>query len=863
LLTKSIISRPKPSDILPSRVETFPKEIRLWLQNQGLKPFPFQEEVWKAIGEEKSGLLNAPTGSGKTYALWLGILGKLWHELDKNEGIQILWITPLRSLSKDTQKSLQKAADGLGLRLQIDLRNGDISANDKSKQKKKRPHCLIITPESIHILMSQKDNAFWFGGVKMIVVDEWHDIMGTKRGVQVELALQRIKSIVQKSGGDKPLVWAISATLPDLQQACRVLMGQSYHPETADFQLVKAEIKKEISLQTLFPASIERFPWGGRMGLPMLQEVLEVIYNSQSTLVFTNTRAQTEVWYQNLLLYGEDLAGNMAIHHSSLNLEIRRWVEESLKQNKLKVVVCTSSLDLGVDFAPVDTIIQIGSPKDISRILQRAGRSGHGPGQTSKIYFVPTHSLELVDASAVQFGVKNLIIEEKKPIQKPLDVLIQWLITLAVGDGLDLEVVKKEVLQTYSYRNLKDEEWDWILLFITKGGESLGAYDEFSKVELGNDGLYHVPNKKTALRHKLSIGTIVGNTALNIKYMGGGYLGTVEEVFFTKMKPGDVFWFGGKPLEIIKITAGEVLVKKATHGKGSIPSWGGGRMPLSSTFSALIRMKMNELATGENLDPELSELAPLVEIQKSWSAIPAEDQFLVEYFKSREGWHLCFYPFEGRYIHEILASLVAFRIASQQPISFSLAMNDYGFELLTDVVLDVEELLSMDLFSIENLEADLKQSINEAEMARRKFRDIATIAGLVFQGFPGKIQTGKHLQASSQLIYDVLQQYEPDHLLLKQAHEEVLDFSSENSRLVETLLRIQNQKIVLKRPPRPTPLSFPILVDRLRGKLSSESLDDKVERLVKQLEAVASGKKEGGRKMERNRVKEGHDLFGL
>jgi ATP-dependent Lhr-like helicase len=844
-------------------LKNFPQEIRNWLQSLGMQAFPFQEAVWQAILEGKSGLLNAPTGSGKTYALWLGILAKLWNEPDKNEGIQVLWITPLRSLSKDTQKSLQKAADGLGLNFDIELRNGDISSSDKSRQKRKRPQCLIITPESIHILMSSKDNAFWFGGIKAVVVDEWHDLLGTKRGVQVELAIQRIKTICKANGKADPLLWAISATLPDLHQACRVLFGKAYHPENTGFKLIKADIEKEISIQTVFPSSIERFPWAGRMGLPMLREVLEIIYRSTSTLVFTNTRAQSEVWYQNLLLFGEDLAGKMAIHHSSLNLEIRRWVEESLKENKLKVVVCTSSLDLGVDFAPVDTIIQIGSPKDISRILQRAGRSGHAPGQVSRVYFVPTHSLELVDASALQYGVRHRIIEEKKPVQKPLDVLIQWLVTLASGDGFQLDQIIGEVGQTYAYRNLSTEEWDWVLYFITQGGDSLRAYDEFSKVVLAEDGLFRVLNKKTALRHKLSIGTIVGNTALNIKYMGGGYLGTAEEVFFSKMKPGDAFWFGGKPLEIIKITAGEVFVKKATHGKGSIPSWGGGRMPLSSTFSALLRMKMNRLASGENLDRDLSELAPLVEIQKSWSAIPSEDQFLVEYFKSRDGWHMCFYPFEGRFIHEILASLVAFRIAGQKPVSFSLAMNDYGFELLTDVALDVEELLSMDLFSIENLEEDLKQSINEAEMARRKFRDIATIAGLVFQGYPGKIQTGKHLQASSQLIYDVLQQYEPDHLLLKQAHEEVLDFSSENSRLVETLQRIQNQKIILKRPPRPTPLSFPILVDRLRGKLSSESIDDKVERLVQQLEAVAAGKKEGGRKMGRNRKKEGHDLFGL
>lgn len=849
---------------LPEKIH-FPTPILDWLASRNQKPFAFQEEVWEAIQSGQSGLLNAPTGSGKTYALWLGALGKLWSQTGAGKagtkGIKVLWITPLRSLSKDTLKSLQTAADGLQTGWTIELRNGDSSSSDRTRQKKKKPDTLIITPETIHMLLSQKDNQDWFGQVEVVVVDEWHDLLGNKRGIQTELALARICGLVQANGGKRPVVWGISATLPDLEEAARVLLGRHFDTERTACRLVVADLKKKIRLETLFPASIERFPWGGRMGLPMLPEILDVVYKSQSTLIFTNTRAQTEVWYQNLLLFGEDLAGQIAIHHSSLDLGIRRWVEDALKEGKLKAVVCTSSLDLGVDFAPVETIIQIGSPKDISRILQRAGRSGHGPGRESKVYFVPTHSLELVDASAVHYGVAHGIIEGRNPLEKPLDVLIQWMVTLAAGDGLDPQIHLDEVRQTYAYRNLTDAEWDWCLLFITRGGQSFAAYDEFSKVAADARGIYRVMNARTALRHRLSIGTIVGNVSLKIKYMSGGYLGTVEEDFFRQKKPGHVFWFGGRPLEIVKITAGEVLVKKATKGKGDIPSWGGGRMPLSSTFAELLRMKISLLAKGIFPDRELQELKPLVEIQQLWSSVPGEDEFLVEYFQTREGWHLCFYPFEGRYIHELLASLVAFRIAVTQPISFSLAMNDYGFELLSDVKLDVEEILGLDLFSPRHLEEDIRQSINEAEMARRKFRDIATIAGLVFNGYPGKIQTGKHLQASTQLVYDMLVQYEPDHLLLEQAHREVLDFSSKDSRLLETLIRISGQKMVLKMPPKPTPLSFPILVDRLREKLSSESLEEKVERLASQLEAVAAGKKEGGRKMERNRKKEGHDLL--
>jgi len=829
----------------------FPNEVLHWLATRGFSPFPFQEEVWRAMQSGKNGVLQAPTGSGKTLALWLGALIRLWPEIKgKEKGIRVLWITPLRSLSKDTQKALQESCDELKLGWKVGIRNGDTPTAERTRQKKNPPECLIITPESLHTLIAQSDHSQWFQVLEIAIVDEWHDLLGSKRGIQTELALAYLRKLVAHK--DRSLLtWGISATLPNLKQAAEVLLGPGQ-----PYEIVKADIKKELQFQTLFPSNIERFPWGGRMGLPMLQEVLEVIETSESSLIFTNTRAQTEVWYQNLLLFGNDLAGKIAIHHSSLDLEVRRWVEDALKDSKLKAVVCTSSLDLGVDFAPVETIVQIGSPKDVSRIFQRAGRSGHGPGRVSKVFFVPTHSLEMVDASAIQYALQHQIIESRNPLKKPLDVLIQWLVTLAVGEGFTEEEALETVRSTHAYQELEPEEWQWAMFFITNGGTSLNAYDEFSKVEWIRDR-YRVENKQIARRHRLSIGTIVGSVSLKVKWMGGGYLGTVEEAFFSKLKIGDVFWFGGRALEIVRINPMEVLVKKAVRGKGIIPSWGGGRMSLSTTFSDLIRMKVNQLAEGDFADRELAELAPLVEIQNQWSVVPREGEFLVEFFKTRDGFHFCFYPFEGRYIHEILASLVAYRIARTRPISFSIGMNDYGFELLSDQEIDPEEMLSLDLLSARNLEEDLKSSINEAEMARRKFRDIATISGLVFNGFPGVAQTNKHLQSGSQLIFDTLTRYDPDNLLLKQAHDEVLDFSVENSRLVQTLERIARQKIRLTFPPKPTPLAFPILVDRLREKLSSESLEERVERLAAQLEAFAKGKKEGARTMERNKKKEG------
>jgi ATP-dependent Lhr-like helicase len=818
-----------------------PELIFRWFSQKGFSPFPFQVETWQAMLEGKSGLLNAPTGSGKTFAIWMGVLSNWLKNTKKSKKgiIKVLYVSPLRSLSKDLFQTLQQATAEICPEYSIGMRTGDTPTSERSKQKNAMPDALVTTPESLHILLSQKNSTHLFDEVDFVIVDEWHDLLGSKRGIQMELAISRIKGLQKRHGKENPLVvWGISATIPNLNQAFEVLTGGPF--QAGKHVLVKADIKKEIRVDTVFPDTTEKFPWAGRLGLPMVEKVLEIVRRSESSLVFTNTRAQTEIWYQNILLLAPELAGSMAIHHSSLDQEIRLWVEDSLKLGKLKLVVCTSSLDLGVDFAPVETIVQIGSPKDVSRIMQRAGRSGHSPGKPSQVYFVPTYGMELIDAAALKQAVKERKIEQKNPLLKPMDVLVQYLVSLAVGDGFVAEEVLEELLSTFAYRTLTEKEWNWAIRFITLGGDSLQAYDDFQKVVRVGDK-FVVTNKRIATRHRLSMGTIVGNVSLKIKFISGGYVGTVEEIFFSKMKEGDVFWFGGRALEFIRIKDMTVLVRKATKGKGSTPAWAGGRMPLSSTFADFLRLKIHEMASGNVIEPELVLLQPMIDIQQAWSAIPNQNEFLVEYMESRDGFHLVFYPFEGRAMHEILAALIAYRISLHMSITFTIGMNDYGFELLSDQALDVEELLSLDLFSVQNLEQDMLSSINEAEMARRHFRDIAAIAGLVFQGYPGKKQSSKHLQSSSQLIFDVFQQYEPDNLLFRQAHDEVLDFQVENSRLVNILNRISKQKILLKKPPRITPFAFPILVDVLRGKLSSETLEDRIMKMTVQLEKYASG----------------------
>lgn len=800
-----------------------------WFRDQGWQAFSFQREAWQAYLDGNHGLVNAPTGSGKTYSLLLPILLEFIREYPdaearENNGLRAVWITPIRALTREIQSSAQRAIHDLGLKWEVGIRSGDTSTSERQKQKRRPPEILITTPESLHLLLASKGYEKFFRELRCVVTDEWHELMGSKRGVQMELALSRLKTICPKLK-----IWGISATIGNMEESLSVLMGDTL--ETGRVKVIRSTIPKEIEVISVLPDEIERFPWSGHLGLKMIEKVLPIIDASQSTLIFTNTRAQCEIWYQNLLEVQPDLAGAIAMHHGSISRELRDWVENALHANQLKAVVCTASLDLGVDFRPVETVIQIGSPKGVARFMQRAGRSGHQPGAKSRIYFVPTHSLELMEGAALRQAIGARQLESRIPYIRSFDVLIQYLVTLAVSDGFRPAEILPEVRSTFSYRSISDAEWNWMLDFITTGGTSLQAYDEYQKVEI-EDGLYQVTSRRTALQHRLSMGTIVGDSSLQVKYLKGSYIGTVEEWFIAQLKPGDIFWFAGRALELVRIKDMTVLVRRSKSTKGKVPAWLGGRLPLSSELSIFLREKMDQAHRRDYQDVELQKLDPLFEVQHDRSAIPRKDQFLMEYFKSREGYHLLVYPFEGRFVHEGMGSLLAYRISRLQPISFSIAMNDYGFELLSDIEIPVEEALAKGLFSTDKLSDDIHASINETEMARRRFRDIASIAGLVFKGYPGKQKKSKHLQSSSELFFGVFSDYEPDNLLLLQAYEEVQTFQLEEARLRRALNRINEQEILLQYPPKFTPFSFPIIVDRLRERLSSEKLADRIKRMT-------------------------------
>nr|WP_294873565.1 ligase-associated DNA damage response DEXH box helicase [uncultured Pedobacter sp.] len=819
------------------------RQVISWLKLSKKKPFKFQTDAWQNYAEGYSGLVNAPTGFGKTYSIFLAVVidelnkrTELKTKAPKSKtktGLKLIWITPLRSLAKDLARAMREVCDELQLDWMVGVRNGDTPQSEKLKQKKQMPEVLIITPESMHLLLAQKSTFNYFDQLQCIVADEWHELLGSKRGVMAELAISRIKGLLAEQHPERLLrIWGISATIGNMEQAMDVLVPYNDLLKT----IVKSDIKKKIVIKSILPDHIDMLPWAGHLGHKLANKLIPIINKSKTTLIFTNTRGQAELWYQTLLAQDENLAGLLAIHHGSIDYELRNWIEDALHSGVLKAVVCTSSLDLGVDFKPVDTVVQIGSPKGVARFLQRAGRSGHSPNETSKIYFLPTHALELVEAAAIKEAAKTQDIESREPIVMSFDTLIQYLVTLAVGDGFDDEKIFFEIKQTHAFRELLPQEWSWIMQFITTGGDSLTAYNEFSKVTKSTDGLWKVESRQIAMRHRLHIGTIVSDAMLKVKYLTGGYIGMIEESFISRMKPGSSFTLAGRVLEFIMVKEMMVLVRKSKLKQAISPSWMGGRMSLTANLGSVLRKKYNETLDKQHGDEELDFILPLFERQAKVSHVPKSDEFLIELINTKDGYHFFAYPFEGRQVHEIMAALIAFRLGRVQPISFSIAMNDYGFELLSEQPIPIEENTIKELFSPVNLTDDIVASINATEMARRKFRDIACISGLVFQGYPGKYVANKHLQSSSSLFFNVFSDYDKHNLLLRQSYDEAFYQQIEEPRLAAALHRIQTSKVIVIKTDSYTPLCFPIKVDSLRDNMSSEELSQRIERMTSEAE---------------------------
>ncbi len=820
--------------------------VEAWFASRGWRPFAFQREVWDAYLGGESGVIHAATGTGKTLAAWIGPLLEALGEAepppsasgakgrsrrDAPPPLRVLWITPLRALAADTAAALEAPLRALGLPWSLETRTGDTSQAMRARQRRRLPTALLTTPESLSLLLSREDARSLFGDLRLAVVDEWHELMGTKRGVQVELALARLR-------GFRPglRTWGLSATIGNLAEAVEALLGPGAPARSG--RVVRGVEPKRVVVDALIPPVVERFPWAGHLGTQMLPQVVEAVEEGESAIVFTNTRSQTEIWYRALLAARPDWAGILALHHGSLDRKTRDWVEEGLRTGWLRCVVATSSLDLGVDFSPVDRVLQVGSPKGVARLLQRAGRSGHRPGAVSRVTCVPTNVLELIEVAAARDGIEAGAVESRLPVERPLDVLVQHVVTVALGGGFRPDALLEEVRSTRAYAGLRDDEWAWVLDFVVRGGDALRAYPEYSRV-VEHDGVLVVEDREVARRHRMSIGTITGDAQIAVQYLRGPRLGTVEESFIARLRPGDRFVFSGTPLEFVRVRDMKAWVRRARSTTGAVPRWMGARLPLSSELAEALRSRLGEAERGVFRGPEMEAVRPVLAVQARWSRIPAADELLVERVKTREGHHLFLFPFEGRLVHEGLAALFAYRISRLRPISFTLAANDYGLELLSPDPAPLAEALEAGLLSPRRLAEDVPASLNATEMARRQFREIARVAGLVFPGFPRAGKTARQLQASSGLLFDVFERYDRENRLVSQAYREVLERQLESSRLGRALERLSRSRVVATEPKRTPPLAFPLLVDRTRERVSSESLGDRVRRMQLALEKAA------------------------
>ncbi len=808
-----------------------------WFNKNNWQVFDFQRDTWTAWHSGQSGLIHSPTGSGKTLAAWLGAVQ---HALVSNkppEALQVLWITPLRALAADTCEQLQSAANALEAGVRIEKRTGDTTNSKRASQRTKPPYALITTPESLSVMLSYPNDEKVFSKLHTIVVDEWHELLGSKRGVQLQLCLARLKKICPQLR-----IWGLSATLANLPEAMDALIG---HPQTGNHNstLIKGVIPKSVVVDSIIPTDNQRFRWSGHLGVQLVEQVAAVIDNANTTLVFTNTRAQAELWYQALLNLSTTQPDSISLHHGSLDLKLRHQIEERLRNGDIRCVVCTSSLDLGVDFHPVDQVVQIGSPKGIARLLQRAGRSGHQPGSVSRVVCVPTHAFELVEIAAARIALQENRIETRDTPQRSLDVLSQHLVTIAAGCGFSSAEMYDEVKTTEAFKDLSETEWQWVLDFITRGGQALQGYPQYHKVIIDKD-VYKVVDKTIAQRHRMGIGTIVSDAQINVVFQRGKKLGTTEESFVARLKPGDTFQFAGRHLELIRVRDMTAQVKKATRKSTSVPRWRGTQMPISTELADSVLDTLTAWQKQTVDSPELQSINAMLQLQQQWSALPGPDDLLLEFIQTREGYSLFCYPFAGRLAHEGLAILLAYRLSQQHSITLTLQVNDYGFELQCPVSFEQFLPLIRDslqpLFSTEHLIEDILASVNSSEIARRQFRGIARIAGLVFSGYPGRSKSAKQVQASSGLIFDVFENYDADNLLLEQARREVLEQQLEVQRITRCLDSIHAKKWHIEHPARLTPLAFPLWAESVQGQtVSSESFQTRVERMLATLEQEA------------------------
>ncbi|MEM8768863.1 MAG: ligase-associated DNA damage response DEXH box helicase [Pseudomonadota bacterium] len=821
-------------------------KLRDWMRARGWQPLEHQEAAWASYQAGEEGLISVPTGMGKTYAAYFGALAALAERPEV--GLRVLWLSPLRAMARDIETALRAPVQELALPIEVASRTGDTSSYRKRKLRERLPHVLVTTPESLSLLLSYEDATEKFGAVDLVVVDEWHELLGSKRGTQTELALARLRTLnpVMKT-------WALSATLNDLPAVAQAVLGPG-RPS----RIIESGEPPRLELRTILGDDSAYLPWFGFLGGTLFDEVVAALDPERSTLLFTNTRNQAERWFRAIVERKPEWFPRLGVHHGSIDGVERKRVEDGLASGAVTIVICTTSLDLGVDFTPVERVFQIGSPRGVARMLQRAGRSGHRPGAASEICLVPTHAMQLIEFAALRRAIDDGRLEDRHGLDAPVDVLVQHLVTLAAGGGFEAETLFKEVRSTWAYRELDRETFDWVLRFLESGGSALRSYPNYRRLQQEDQsGRYRVKDEQIARRHRMAIGTITGNSSFRVRFRNGRELGHIEESALARLQPGDKFLFAGRALELVFMRGTDVWVK-ASRAAEHAPKWIGDELPLSepladAVVSILAGLRQELLAGSINVErgeepPELTRARRMLALQAQVARVPGARQILAELCdpskesqvvstsgsngRAAGGSHLFLYPFAGQLANRLLASLLAWRISQRWPVTFALSANEYGLELHAAEPFDFTEALKDPmLFDRSTLHEDALQAVNAAELGRRQFRRVARVAGLIDEGLPSARKSARQLQTSAGLLYDVFAQHEADNLLFLQAQQEALDIHFEPERLHGVLARLSAEGLEIVRTERPSPMSFALTLDRVEARVSSETLRRRVERL--------------------------------
>ncbi|MDF1748922.1 MAG: ligase-associated DNA damage response DEXH box helicase [Alphaproteobacteria bacterium] len=770
-----------------------PKKFTDWFQQKGWHPHRHQLDMLAADRQGAHTLLIAPTGGGKTLAGFLPSLIDL--ATNQTDGLHTLYISPLKALAVDIQRNLMTPVEEMGLDIRIETRTGDTPANRRQRQKENPPQILLTTPESLGLLISQPESFALFKCLHRVILDEVHAIAGTKRGDQLALCLARLSKIapdLRRIGLSATVAWPddLRAYISPTAQPDRVVTVTGMGAKRADVRLLETAV---------------RLPWSGHYGLHAIPEIYQEIKKTGTAIIFVNTRAQAELVFQELWRANED-ALPIALHHGSLARDQRRKVEAAMADGSLRAVVATSSLDLGIDWAAVDLVVQVGPPKGVSRMIQRIGRAGHRLDVPSRALLVPCNRFEVLECRCVIDGVAEGTLDGDPPREGGLDVLCQHIMSLACAAPFRADDIFAEIRQAAPYRDLTRDAFNAALRFVEDGGYALKSYDRWKRLFLTSAGTYEVANPKLAHRHRMNIGTIVEAVTLKVRLRGGGILGEVEEYFATGLEPGDTFVFAGRMLrfEGIKQTAVEVSAARGKDPK--VPAYMGGRLPFTTLLSDRVRATLADPSSWIGLPDQVREW---LNLQQWRSLLPGRDGLLVETFPRAGKEYLVAYSFAGRNAHQTLGMLLTKRMERLGLAPLGFVASDYVIAVWgLHAAKDMESLFDEDM-----LGDDLEAWMEESSLMKRTFRNVAVIAGLIERRQPGQEKTGRQVTFNSDLIYDVLRRHEPDHVLLQATRADAKGGMIDVGRLAEFLARVKTGGIRHRRLDRVSPLAVPILLE--------------------------------------------------